>query len=84
MRVYFDNCIVSGEIRGDLAPASEQSAMVELRQRERAGQISILTSVESVREQERTMDPDTKKTELMLQIGGKATVGRGQVRCVFT
>jgi hypothetical protein len=61
MRVYYDNCIVSGEIRGDLAPASEQSAVVELRQREQAGQISILTSLESVREQERTKDPDTKR-----------------------
>ena len=60
MRVYFDNCIVSGEIRSDLA-ASEQNAVAELRRREQAGQISILTSRESVREQERTENPDTKR-----------------------
>jgi len=29
-------------------------------------------------------DRDVDKPELLLQIGGKATVGRGQVRCVFT
>ena len=61
MRVYFDNCIVSGEIRGDLASASEQRAVTELRRREIAGDISILTSRESVREQERTKDPDTRR-----------------------
>jgi hypothetical protein len=61
MRVYFDNCIVSGEIRGDLAPASEQNAVAELRRRELAGQISIHTSRESVREQERTRNPNTKR-----------------------
>ena len=61
MRVYFDNCIVSGEIRGDLASASEQSAVAELRQQELAGHISILTSRESVREQERTKDPVIKR-----------------------
>ena len=61
MRVYFDNCIVSGEIRGDLASASEQSAVAKLRRRELAGEISILTSRESDREQERTKNPDTKR-----------------------
>ena len=29
-------------------------------------------------------DKDTGKPVIVLQIGGKATVGRGQVRCVFT
>ena len=54
MHVYFDNCIVSGEIRGDLASAVEQDAVAELRGLEEDGRITILTSRESVREQERT------------------------------
>jgi hypothetical protein len=64
MRVYFDNCIVSGEIRRDLASAFEQSAVAELRRRELAGEISILTSRESDREQERTKNPDTKRSTI--------------------
>ena len=60
MRVYFDNCIVSGEIRGDLV-ASEQTAVAELRTLEIDGRIAILTSRESVREQEHTGDIDTRR-----------------------
>ena len=61
MRVYFDNCIVSGEIRGDLASAFEQDAVAKLRGLEEFGRIAILTSRESVREQERTKDTDTRR-----------------------
>ncbi len=61
MRVYFDNCIVSGEIRGDLKPALEKDAVAELRGLEEDGRIAILTSQESVREQERTEDTDKRR-----------------------
>ena len=69
MRVYFDNCIVSGDIRGDLASPVEQGAVAALRQRELSGQISILTSQESVREQERTKDAHTR--EMLLSATAK-------------
>ena len=54
--VYLDNCIVSGEVRGDLSASRELDAVAALRALEAAGQIELLTSPLTWHEQNRTRD----------------------------
>jgi hypothetical protein len=55
--VYLDNCIVSGEARGDLSPPSELSAVSVLRALEAAGRIDLFTSRLTWHEQGHTKQP---------------------------
>ena len=61
MKVYFDNVIVSGKIRSDLKPTAEMTAVKGLVECERRGQVEIVTSRESWREQENTKDAATRE-----------------------
>jgi hypothetical protein len=56
MRIYLDNVIASGRIRGDLEPP-EMAAVRQLDQQAANGKLEVLTARESWREQERTKDP---------------------------
>jgi predicted nucleic acid-binding protein len=56
MKVYLDNVIVSGMIRGDLQPPKEMAAVHSLAKADEKGQIEIYTSRWSWTEQERTSD----------------------------
>jgi predicted nucleic acid-binding protein len=60
MKVYLDNVIVSGLTRSDLQPL-EMGAVGCLCQEAAKGMLTILTSRESWREQERTNDPAVRK-----------------------
>jgi hypothetical protein len=60
MKAYFDNCIESGRIRTDLQPP-EMTAVQSLLKARDDGQIEIVTSRESWREQDRTKDPSTRE-----------------------
>jgi predicted nucleic acid-binding protein len=54
MKVYLDNVIASGKIRGDLEPPKEMAAVHFLAKADEKGQIEIYTSRWSWAEQERT------------------------------
>ena len=56
---YFDNCIVSGMVRGDLESA-EMTAVRSLKKVIEDGRLQIVTSRESWREQERATDPTVR------------------------
>jgi hypothetical protein len=56
MKVYLDNVIASGKIRGDLQPPEEMAAVHFLAKADEKGQIEIYTSRWSWAEQERTRD----------------------------
>jgi predicted nucleic acid-binding protein len=56
MKVYLDNVIVSGMVRGDLHPPEEMAAVHALVKADEKGQIEIYTSRWSWAEQERTRD----------------------------
>jgi hypothetical protein len=56
MRVYLDNVIVSGRVRGDLR-SDQMTAVQKLVAADKAGQINFVTSKETEREQNRTTDP---------------------------
>src|SRR5215470_1894547 len=56
MKVYLDNVIVSGKVRGDLHPPEEMAAVHALAKADEKGQIEIYTSRWSWAEQERTHD----------------------------
>jgi predicted nucleic acid-binding protein len=56
MKVYLDNVIVSGMVRGDLHPPEEMAAVHALVKADKKGQIEIYTSRWSWAEQERTRD----------------------------
>jgi len=56
---YFDNCIVSGMVRGDLESA-EMTAVRSLKKVIEDGRLQIVTSRESSREQERATDPTVR------------------------
>jgi hypothetical protein len=44
MKVYLDNVIVSGKVRGDLEPPEEMAAVHSLAKANEKGQIEIYTS----------------------------------------
>jgi hypothetical protein len=54
MKIYFDNVIASGMIRGDLSPQEEMKAVQQLELFSKRGVLEIVTSRESWREQEGT------------------------------
>jgi predicted nucleic acid-binding protein len=54
MKVYLDNVIVSGIVRGDLQPPEEMAAVHALAKADEKGQIEIYTSRWSWAEQDRT------------------------------
>ena len=56
MKVYLDNVIVSGIVRGDLDPPKEMAAVRALVKADEKGQIEIYTSRWSWAEQDRTRD----------------------------
>jgi predicted nucleic acid-binding protein len=56
MKVYLDNVIVSGRVRGDLHPPEEMAAVHALAEADEEGQIEIYTSRWSWAEQDRTRD----------------------------
>src|SRR5262249_812644 len=55
-KVYLDNVIVSGMVRGDLHPPEEMDAVHALTKADEKGQIEIYTSRWSWAEQDRTRD----------------------------
>lgn len=57
MKVYLDNVIVSGKVRGDLSPPAEMTAVLALAKAEEEGQIELYTSRWTWAEQDRTHDP---------------------------
>jgi predicted nucleic acid-binding protein len=59
MKAYFDNCIESGRVRTDLRPLGMTAVQSLLNARDQ-GQIEIVTSRESWREQDRTKDPTVR------------------------
>jgi len=59
MRIYLDNVIASGRVRGDLEP-TEMVAVKQMDQLPANCQLEILTSRETWREQERTKNPITR------------------------
>jgi hypothetical protein len=56
MKAYLDNVICSGLTRGDLEPVAEMHAARELVAACERGELRLVTSVESWREQDRTRD----------------------------
>ena len=56
MKVYLDNVIVSGMVRGDLQPPQEMAAVRALAKADEKGQIRVPTSRWSWEEQDRTHD----------------------------
>jgi hypothetical protein len=56
IQAYLDNCIVSGKVRADLRP-EEMAAVLALAKADDEGQLELVTSPESHREQGRTQDP---------------------------
>lgn len=61
MKVYLDNVIASAWVLSDLEPPAEMAAVEGLREYERRGQIEVVTSRESWREQERTQDAASRQ-----------------------
>jgi predicted nucleic acid-binding protein len=59
MQVYLDNCVVSGMVRGDLAPG-EMAVMPKLKAAVDEGRLQVVTSRESWREQDRATDPTVR------------------------
>jgi hypothetical protein len=56
MKAYLDNNIVSGIVRGDLAEPTEMAAVRQIEAAVQGGPLSIVTSREAWREQDRTSD----------------------------
>ncbi len=63
MRVYYDNVIASGLVMEDVKPETEMIAMRVIEEAHRAGTLKRVTSLESWREQERTLD-EAKRNRL--------------------
>jgi hypothetical protein len=59
MEAYLDNCVVSGMVRGDLAPA-EMAVIPVLKTAVDEGRLRLVTSRESHREQDRATDPNVR------------------------
>jgi predicted nucleic acid-binding protein len=62
MKVYLDNVIVSGKVRGDLQPPQEMAAVHALVKADEKGQIEIYTSRWSWAEQDRTRNDFVRVT----------------------
>jgi len=60
MKTYLDNVICSGIVSGDLNPPSEMKAARALISARDRGEINLLTSAESWREQDKTVDPQRR------------------------
>ena len=60
MKAYLDNVICSGIARGDLEPPSEMEAARALISARDRGELDLVTSVESWREQDKTVDPQRR------------------------
>ncbi len=60
MNAYLDTVICSGLERGDLRPQAEMEAARTLKAAFERGELSLVTSVEAWREQEKTSDPDQR------------------------
>jgi predicted nucleic acid-binding protein len=56
MKVYLDNVIASGKVRGDLGPPAEMNAVRTLARADQEGKVEIYTSRWSWVEQDRTRD----------------------------
>ena len=56
MKVYLDNVAASGWVVDDLVPSEEMEAVRQLATAAQAGELELVTSRESWREQERTKD----------------------------
>jgi predicted nucleic acid-binding protein len=82
MRVYLDNVAASGRVTGDLAPEQEMRALRKIEDAHRAGVVTIMTSRESWREQERTKDP-LRRAKLAGSRGEVAVVTRDHVLLGF-
>ena len=65
MRVYLDNVIASGVVRGDLQPRAE---LVAARAILKCPKVQAITSRHSWREQERTQDPGNRKMLLEARV----------------
>jgi hypothetical protein len=93
MKVYLDNVIVSGKVRGDLQPPQEMGAVHALAKADETGQIEIYTSRWSWAEQDRTRDDFVRvklresrgEIEVVLTIIGSSAFGirrtLGSARC---
>ena len=90
MKAYLDNVIVSGMVRSDIDPPMEMTAVQQIQAAAQRGELSIVTSHEAWREQDRTPDPglreqfqqERNKVELVredhLMLGARAQYdGRG-------
>ncbi len=62
MKVYLDTVICSGLARHDLRPREQMSATLALVAAGARGEVNLVTSVESWREQEKTKDPELRAT----------------------
>jgi hypothetical protein len=60
LRVYLDNVICSGIIRGDLDPPDEMKATHALKAAHDRGEVELVLSAESFREQDRTKDAGSR------------------------
>ena len=56
MKAYLDNVIVCGMVRSDINPPTEMTAVRQIQAAAQRGQLSIVTSHEAWREQDRTPD----------------------------
>jgi hypothetical protein len=56
MKAYLDNNIVSGMVRGDLVEPTEMTAVRQIEAAAQRDQLSVVTSRETGREQDRTRD----------------------------
>jgi hypothetical protein len=61
VKVYLDNVIASGRIRGDLASPEERRVLELVEQHPKAMKLEIVTSRESWREQDRARDVQTRE-----------------------
>lgn len=62
MKAYLDNVICSGLALRDLDPPAEMSATLALVSARDRGELNLVTSVESWREQDRTKNPEQRAT----------------------
>ena len=83
MKVYLDNVAASGRVTGDLAPNEEMLALREIEDAHRDGSITMVTSRESWREQDRTNDPP-KRAKLEASRGEVSVVERDHVVLGFS
>jgi hypothetical protein len=81
IRVYYDNGITSGLVRGRIWPETERVALSDLEAAHQQGTIKRVTSRDSWREQERTRD-EARRAELLSARG--SCVGRSGLIIAFS